>query len=408
MKLSQSSLTRSALRCTAFAMLAGCGGLQPPIGAPGVGMPQSTARYMLLYSFKGHPDGFAPFEGLSAVNGMLYGTTFYGGAHNYGIVFAISTSGSEQVLHSFGPAPDGEYPSTTLLAWDGTLYGTTMAGGSKYDSGTVFDITPSGSESVLHSFGNAHDGSSPVAGLIASNGTFYSTTISGGIKYNNGTVFDITPSGPESVLYSFDNIPDGAFPNAPVIAVHQKLYGTTFHGGSGGGSCSDGCGTVFEVSKSGVEQVLYSFKGSPDGASPESAGLIFTHGALYGTTENGGTYNQGCVFRVTLSGSESIVYSFKGAPDGAVPDAGLLYLRGQLYGTTTQGGADSVNNCYPQGCGTVFRVSLSGNESVLYRFRGTPDGWYPSGQLIDVDRTLYGTTADGGTSDDGTVFSVRP
>ena len=76
--------------------------------------------------------------------------------------------------------------------------------------------------------------------------------------------------------------------------------------------------------------------------------------------------------------------------------------------TTTQGGADSVNNCYSKGCGTVFRVSLSGDERVLYRFRGTPDGWYPSGKLIDVDGTLYGTTADGGTSNDGTVFSVRP
>jgi uncharacterized repeat protein (TIGR03803 family) len=192
-----------------------------------------------------------------------------------------------------------------------------------------------------------------------------------------------------------------------VIAVHQKLYGTTFHGGSGGGYSRDGWGTVFEVNKSGVEQVLYSFKGGPDGAGPESAGLIFIRGALYGTTVSGGTYNQGCVFKVTLSGSESIVYSFKGASDGAVPDAGLLYLRGQLYGTTTQGGSDSANNCY-SGCGTVFRVSLSGNERVPYRFRGTPDGWYPSGQLIDVDGTLYGTTADGGTSNDGTVFSVGP
>src|ERR1700728_2077550 len=108
MKLSLCLLTRSGVSCAAFAMLAGCGGLQPPIGTPGVGMPQSTARYKLLYSFKGNPDGFAPFEGLSAFNGMLYGTTFYGGAHNHGTAFAISTSGSEQVLHSFGPAPDGE------------------------------------------------------------------------------------------------------------------------------------------------------------------------------------------------------------------------------------------------------------------------------------------------------------
>jgi uncharacterized repeat protein (TIGR03803 family) len=87
-----------------------------------------------------------------------------------------------------------------LLVRDGTLYGTTMAGGSGYDSGTVFSITPSGSESILHSFGNAHDGSSPIAGVILSNGTLYGTTMSGGSKYESGTVFDITPSGSESVL----------------------------------------------------------------------------------------------------------------------------------------------------------------------------------------------------------------
>ena len=364
--------------------------------------PLTGSGYKVLYSFKGGAtDGANPLEGLTAVNGTLYGTTTYGGQKNFGTIFNISTSGTEQVLHSFEETPDGWYPITTLLALNGALYGTTSAGGQNV--GTVFTISASGTESVLYSFGGGGpDGASPWAGLIAAHGKLYGTTLSGGSGF--GTVFALSTSGTESVLYKFENTPDGSHPDAPLINVKGTLYGTTAQGG--GGSCGpSGCGTIFEMSKSGAERLLYTFKGSPDGANPGLGGLIFVHGALYGTTESGGANNAGSVFKITPSGEESIVYSFKGAPDGAQPDAGLLDVRGVLYGTTTEGGS----GCAPSnGCGTIFRVSRSGKERVLYRFQGEPDGSYPETQLTKVNGMFYGTTSSGGASGKGTVFRISP
>ncbi len=184
----------------------------------------------------------------------------------------------------------------------------------------------------------------------------------------------------------------------------ERFNGTTNYGGTG--SCSEGCGTVFAVSASSSEHVLYSFTGAPDGERPGLGGLILDHGALYGTTPTGGANNAGAVFKVTLSGSESIVYSFKGVLDGQGPDGTLVDYRGTLYGTTTQGGGTSCK--FSMGCGTIFSLTESGNESVLYRLTGGSDGEYPQTPLTLLDGRLYGTTVGGGTDGNGTVFSIRP
>jgi uncharacterized repeat protein (TIGR03803 family) len=198
--------TRCALGLGAAALLAGCGGSQPPIGASSamlrgnVLQPHQRTKfppYEVLFSFgisvHGDDGGF-PVAGLVAVDGNLYGTTQSGGAgglsEGHGTVFTISPSGTESVLYSFGNAPDGSDPVASLVALKGELYGTTLTGGA-YGKGTVFSVSTTGSEKVLHSFGSAYDGILPMAGLTAVNDTLYGTTQEGG-SFDHGTVFSIS------------------------------------------------------------------------------------------------------------------------------------------------------------------------------------------------------------------------
>jgi uncharacterized repeat protein (TIGR03803 family) len=418
-------------------MLAGCGRGSTPLSPLPGSLPaalrtaeRTHARlaYRVLYSFKGgSKDGANPFAGLINVNGTLYGTTEFGGAHceassrgGCGTVFAITKSGAEKVLHSFGASGDGRYPVAGLINVNGTLYGTTYNGGSGCGSpgcGTVFAITPSGAETVLYRFSSG-DGAHPFAGLINVNGTLYGTTFNGG-GYYDGTVFKITTSGEATTLHSFGASGDGYYPRAGLINVKATLYGTTLEGGS---YCLGTpraavhplaalCGTVFAITTSGTETVLYSFKGGrKDGAYPD-AGLINVSGTLYGTTTSGGkyctgSYNCGTVFSITTSGKETVLHSFGSGLDGADPFAGLLNVKGRLYGTTPLGGATS-------GGGTVFAITPSGAETVLYRFGSPGDGFEPEAGLINVSGTLYGTTTNGGKYctggyNCGTVFSLSP
>jgi uncharacterized repeat protein (TIGR03803 family) len=201
---------------------------------------------------------------------------------------------------------------------------------------------------------------------------------------------------------------DGAFPEAGLIDVAGTLYGTTYQGGT------SGAGTVFKVSTSGKESVLYSFKGA-DGADPY-AGLIAVNGTLYGTTQQGGSagcesgYGCGTVFELSTSGKERVLHRFKGGTDGADPYAGLIALNGTFYGTTWHGGDSSAcSYSSASGCGTVFEVNTSGNERVLYRFKGGKDGASPQAGLLAVKGVLYGTTGRGGSGCEcGTVFRISP
>lgn len=420
---------RYALSISAAAvLLAGCGGSQLPIGAPGA-MAQATAiahpvqpivsstqnsslSYRVLHSFGGSGDGSAPVAGLINVKGLLYGTTLEGGSYSCdrlyggcGTVFSIVPSGTETVLHSFDGV-DGKYPYAGLINVRGALYGTTYQGGQGdgSGSGTVFSITPSGTETVLHRFGSTtYDGDLPYAGLLNVKGTLYGTTYYGG-AYTIGIVYSITPSGTEKVLYSFCgfNCYDGLEPQASLIDVKGTLYGTT----SGGGAI--GYGTVYKITRGGKESVLHSFGGSGDGTYPY-AGMINVKGTLYGTTVAGGSSScryytlTGCgtVFSITPSGTERLLHSFAGgSADGANPVAGLLNVNGTLYGTTKEGGA--------YGYGAIFKITARGKETVLHSFAGgSGDGANPYAGLLKVKSGFYGTTAGGGANNDGTVFWFR-
>jgi uncharacterized repeat protein (TIGR03803 family) len=413
----------------AAALLGGCGS-QLLIGRPGA-MPQtltiaagtSNTNYKIVYNFGGGRDGASPRAGLIYVGGTLYGTTVAGGDAFYcsyyygcGTVFSITPGGTEKVLHVFGSGSDGENPRAGLIDVGGTLYGTTTYGGSNAcdpyyaNCGTVFSITPSGAEKVLHSFsGPPNDGTHPVAGLINIKGTLYGTTARGGLRecyypgYSGetcGTVFSITTTGAKGVLHNFTGSPDGEFPRAGLVEVKGTLYGTTSTGGK------HGYGTVFSITPGGKEKVLHSFAAGSDGRNPD-AGLVELKGKLYGTTFAGGPYTcspyNGCgtVFSVTLGGKEKVLHSFGAGSDGTNPDAGLIELKGKLYGTTTSGGAVCGG-----GCGTVFSITPSGAEKVLHSYAF--GGGSPYAGLIDVKGTLYGTTSEGGANGYGTVFSLKP
>jgi uncharacterized repeat protein (TIGR03803 family) len=391
-------------------ILASCsstGGTSPvPAGLPNGGAP-SLAPHVhgdhVIYGFMGGTDAAESQTALLAQNGDLYGTTPVGGAAGYGTVFKVSTSGSESVLYSFEGASDGAYPQSSLIGLNGTLYGTT-SGGNTPSYGTVYKVDPSGNVSTVYTFTGSPDGSTPVAGLTVLNGELYGTTESGGAN-GVGTVFKVSTSGTESVLYSFKGAPDGGNPVAALIALRGALYGTTFEGGAGAGF-----GTVFKVSTSGKEHVIYAFQANgADGENP-AASVIAVKGKLYGTTQEGGTDGHGTVFDVSKSGKEHVLHSFAGGADGATPLGGLIAVNGALYGPTSGGGMYS-GICHqqdPSGCGTIFKITLSGTKTLLYTFQGVPDGAIPYATLIAVNKVLYGTTEVGGAPNFGTVFKVKP
>jgi uncharacterized repeat protein (TIGR03803 family) len=358
----------------------------------------------VLYAFAGGPADGADPQGALALDSAddLYGTTYGGGADGVGTVFEISASGVESVLHSFaGGASDGAYPQAgVILDGAGDLYGTTSHGGASGE-GTVFEISASGAESIQYSFaGGAADGARPQGSLIRdSAGNLYGTTSAGG-TYGLGTVYTLGPTGSEAVLYSFaGGTTDGQAPLGHlVMGSSGSLYGTTSSGGT------YDLGTVFKVSPDGLESVLYSFVGgTEDGAYPRAGLIMDSAGDLLGTTSAGGADDLGTVFEISASGTERVLYSFTGGmADGSDPNSGLLMDgAGNLFGTTAAGGARDL--------GTVFKISPGGTETVLYSFvGGSTDGSSPqAGLIMDGAGNLYGTTAAGGVNDDGTVFEIN-
>jgi uncharacterized repeat protein (TIGR03803 family) len=325
-----------------------------------------------LYSFcaqSGCPDGAFPDAGLVLdPNGDLYGTTQGGGGNGgSGTAFKINPSGTLATVYRFcaeGHCAHGQKPEAALMrASNGDFYGTTYEGGahlhcnSKEGCGTVFKLTPSGKLTTLYSFcaeSSCIDGNAPNGGLVqAPNGDFYGTTSFGG-AYDDGTVFQITPSGTLTTLYSFcaqSQCADGQEPLAGlVLATDGNFYGTTFLGGA------DGAGTFFQVTASGTLTTLYSFctqSDCTDGKYPEWELVQGTDGNFYGATDAGGAYGAGTIFQIANSGTLTTLYTFcaqNACPDGSTPSGGLLQATdGNFYGTTHSGGASNH--------GTVFRMS---------------------------------------------------
>jgi len=300
-----------------------------------------------------------------------------------------------------GSNPQASAP--LIQGTDGNLYGTTFGGGA-YASGTIFQVTPAGTITDIYSFTYCSDpscdGANPAGGLVlGADGNFYGVTENGGFNYA-GTVFQLTPTGTLNTIYNFCAqwpCPDGYAPFATLIqATDGNFYGTTQYGGTGP-SCYYGlaCGTVFEITSTGTLTTLYNFSGS-DGSLPYGSLIQASDGNFYGTTYLGGANNDGTIFQLTPAGTLNTLHSFAWT-DGAKPVAGLIQASdGNFYGMTSEGGA--------HGLGTLFRITSTGSLTTLLSFRRAMGG-YPIGALMQAtDGNIYGTTAQGGANAYGTIF----
>lgn len=384
----------------------------------------TTARaqnFYVIYNFGGL-SGEVPGGGLIGdSSGNLYGTTKGGGDYGYGTVFQLPTTGGETVFYSFKGGADGSNPylMSSFPPSGGVVYGSAPYGGKSTTTcelggcGVIFGVGSDGRERVLYSFTGGADGSYPNSPLIHdSAGNLYGAAALGGdftgpcITYGCGVIFKLSRTGQETVLYSFSGGLDGFQPGPGLVRdTAGNLYGST----AGGGAYD--WGVVFKLDPAGNETVLYSFTGGSDGAVPTYL-VPDSSGNLYGTTYSGGNGpcpgGCGVVFKLDPTGSETVLYTFSGGTDGAYPYGGIVRdARGNLYSTTTEGGSQTV--CGSLGCGVVFRVSPTGTETVLHTFVAT-DGAYPAGNLVVYHGYLYGTTQSGGPfgSLSGVAYQVSP
>lgn len=314
---------------------------------------------------------------------------------------------------------------------DGSFYGTTSFGGVCASCGMVFKITPTGTLTTLHSFCSKKgclDGESPVGTLLqADNGEIYGATLYGGTNYQDcpntrcGTIFKISPTGTVAKAYDFcslANCADGGFPMAGVMqGSNGSLYGTTTDGGA------NQAGTIFEITPAGKVTPLYSFcsqAGCADGSEVGGSLVQAFNGNLYGATLYEGNVSPACnpnfgcgtIFEMTPTGNFSTLFTFD-STDGATPSGLIQALNGEFYGVTFRGGTGS--NCpsdYGGNCGTLFKITSSGKLTTLYNFCSLAnciDGIRPNGPPIQgTDGNFYGTTSAGGANGGGTIFEITP
>lgn len=391
----------------------------------GVAFGSHAQTYEVLYSFAGGADGATPYGTLvKDSQNSLYGTTTSGGDVNCrppygcGTVFRFSALGTKTTLVSFHGTPDGAGPLGSVIRIAGFAYGTTAEGGPYHnDAGTVFKVSASGKESILYSFQGGSDGADPWSALVRdSAGNLYGTTFVGGNFANNycpqngcGTVFKIDATGHHTILHTFSG-PDGASPLEGLVRdAAGNFYGTT--GAGGGSGCDVGCGVIYKIDPAGNETILHAFLGyTADGAGPNSNLIIDQSGNLYGTTSSGGAFSAGIIYELSSAGVYTILHSFNGKSGGADPQTGVIRdSKGNLYGTTYAGGKISCNR-YTNGCGIVYKLSRTGQFTVLHTFTGRPDGANPSwGSLLrDSSGNIYGLAANGGASGNGAIFKITP
>jgi len=324
------------------------------------------------------------------------------------VLINAASASSTTLIYAFAGGKDGEYLDTDLVVdASGNIYGTTVQGGA-FSSGTVWELSPSGStwtHAVLYSFTGGKDGSEPYKGVtLDAAGNLYGTTVAGGSGSCDGgcgVVYKLSNNGgswTESVIHSFTGGNDGSGPgNGVTFDPRGDLYGMTPTGGA------YGLGTVYELLPQTAGawkiRVLHAFTGGDDGSSASAGRLTLDYaGNLYGVTTVGGAYGDGVVFELTRGQTGWTLlplYAFKDQPDGALPYGGVIFDKaGNLYGTTYYAGEGDV--------GTVYELTPangSWTETVLYSFKGGGDGSSPISTLVsDKAGNLYGTTSAGGTS----------
>jgi uncharacterized repeat protein (TIGR03803 family) len=360
----------------------------------------------VLYSF---PDQSYPVGNLTETGAGSFVSTTYG-LSGYGTVFRLKRKASDwrfETIHEFD-GTDGSNPLAGLIYNKSArmFYGVTANGGTN-NGGTVFSLTPSGRETVLYSFSYAN-GVVPSAALLQDNqsGTLYGTTVSGG-DFDCGTIFSLSGGAGKwafSTLYNFQNSPaDGCGPITPLVEgpTPGVFVGSTYEGGS------NNAGTLFTLTNTAgtwSEAVIHSFKGDADGIDPYDV-VRSRDGTIYGVVKYGGPTRNGALFKLAFKAGVWTYKIIHGMEHTMSPVA--LYLdddTGTLYGAAAAVGI---------GNGDVFKLERSGSkwtETILHHFTGGADGSQPEARPI-LDRTtgiLYGTTSFGGEFDGGTVYMISP
>ncbi len=327
---------------------------------------------------------------------MLVGVTSTGGKLQGGTVFTMKSDGTGYTIRREF-ARSGFTPYGDLIkASDGNFYGMTVAGGFGY--GTVFKMTSAGDLTILHSLDGVSEGSSPTGSLLQGpDGNFYGMTYTGG-TFTNGTIFKMTPGGTYTVLHQLNSPTDGAHPFGSLIkGADNNFYGMTTSGGA------NNVGTIFRITPSGTYTVLRHLNSTPDGGYPQGSLLMGADGNFYGMTYEGGTYGYGTIFRITPTGVFTVRRHLNYTSDGGYPTRNNLIKAadGNFYGIIYQGGTF--------GHGTIFRMTPGGTFTVLKNLNLTPDGGFPKGSLTqNTDGSFYGMTQSGGSAGYGTIFKITP
>ncbi len=388
----------------------------------------------------GGTDGANPYAVVTIDReGNLYGTTFYGGTFNAGVVYKLDAAGTESVLYTFTGGADGGNPfAGVVLDAAGNLYGTTETGNPVY-GGWVYKVTPSGQETVLYSGrlgllqagvildakGNLYGSAGPyvfkisptgrytelaifnlsaMGGTVTSSlirdaeGNLYGTTAPTSTEGEGapfGAVFEVSPGSRDpKILYEFPAFPAGSavsgiglLPHNPGLVTDQAgtLFGITHESGPGG--------TIYELSAAGVETVLHQLPPAPNGSAPLGPLTVDPSRGLLGTTVNGGPVNEGVLFELNSSG-ETVLPPNLGVVGGSV----ARDREGNLYFT---GGPNSAMPL------SIYKLSQDGISTVLYTFTGGTDGNGPLGVVLDSSGNLYGVSTGGGAPS-GLVFRLSP
>ena len=356
-----------------------------PITAAGVSLDS-------LWSLTGSNGGQYIYSPLAVgSSGYLYGTALDGGPLNDGVIYRYNTNGTFSTLLAFNSNNGANPYAGFWLGHDGFYYGATSSGGA-YTNGTLMRINAGGALLTLASL-NGENGANPFAGMIqAVDNNYYGTTENGG-AYGYGTVFRSTTSGTVTTLASFAGF-DGAYPSGSLVqGTDGNFYGTTESGGA------NGYGTIFKITPSGTLTTLFSFDDGNAGGAPIPGLIQASDGNFYGTAIEGGIYGNGTVFSMTPTGTVTPIYSFTGGEDGANPWGALMQAAdGNIYGTTQGGGT--------YGYGTVFRLAPSGPLVTIAQFDNY-NGAYPSAPLVQgAGGILYGTTLQGGATNFGTIYKL--
>ena len=351
--------------------------------------------FTLLKSFDG-TTGRYPYGGfLQGTDGAFYGMTSEGGANSYGTIFKMTTGGTLTILKSLDNT-SGRYPYGSLTKGsDGAFYGMTNSGGTN-GYGTIFRITSSGSFSVKKALDGAATGSYPEGNLkLGTDGLLYGMAYRGG-AYNYGTIFKISTGGTFTKLEDLvGGTNSGAYParGSLVQETDGVFYGMTYQGGTANQ------GTIFKVTSGGTFSLLVRLSEDQQGYSPYESLVQASDGYYYGTAREGGRYNGGVGYRLCTTGSYTVLRSFDENTTGRYPEGRLTQAKdGNFYGTTYAGGGNNS--------GTIFKLTSDGTTTVLIEL-DEATGQYPVGSLIySDDTTLYGMAYRGGTSDRGTIFKI--